>query len=98
MRKLQKSKISILLTLLTISSLLMIFNYFPVVVAGPDIPEESELNSWHWGVEVGDELYYEAEFVVENFTSGEVIAMFRDIWIYNISSITNVTMEWLGIH
>ena len=98
MRKLQKSKISILLTLLTISSLLMIFNYFPVVVAGPDIPEESEFNSWYWGVEVGDELYYEAEFVVENFTSGEVIAMFRDIWIYNISSITNVTMEWLGIH
>ena len=98
MRKLQKSRISILLTLLMISTLLIVFNYLPTVLAGPDIPEESQYNGWHWGVDVDDKLYFEAEFTVENFTTGEVVAMFRDIWIYNISSIENVTMEWLGIH
>jgi hypothetical protein len=98
MRKLQKSKISILLTLLMVSTFLMVFTAFPAVFAGPDIPEESEYNGWHWGIEVGDELYFEAEFTLKNETSGEIISMFRDIWIYNISSIENVTMQWLGIH
>jgi hypothetical protein len=98
MKKLHKGRLSILLTLLMVSSFLMVFTYFPAVVAGPDIPMESEYNGWHWGVEVGDELYFEAEVIMKNMSSGEVVAMFRDIWIYNISSIENVTMEWLGFH
>ncbi len=98
MKKLHKGRLSILLTLFIASSFIMIFTYFPVVMAGPDIPMESEYNSWHWGVEVGDELYFEAEANMKNMSSGEVVAMFRDIWIYNISSIENVTMEWLGYH
>lgn len=98
MKKLHKSRVSILLTLLIVSTFLMIFSSLPIALAGPYIPEESQYNGWHWGVDVGDELYFEAEFIVENYTSGEVVAMFRDIWIYNISSIENVTMEWLGIH
>ncbi len=98
MKKLQKSRFLILLTLLMVSSFLMVFTYFPAVVAGPDIPMESEYNGWHWGVEVGDELYFEAEANMRNMSSGEVVAIFRDIWIYNISSIENVTMEWLGFH
>ncbi|MEJ2295856.1 MAG: hypothetical protein P8Y23_13960, partial [Candidatus Lokiarchaeota archaeon] len=98
MRRLQKSRISIILTLLTLTSFLTVFSYFPVVFGGPDIPEESEYNGWHWGVDVGDELYFEAEVIIKNMTSGEIFRMFRDIWIYNISSIENVTMEWLGIH
>lgn len=52
MKKLQKSRFSILLTLLMVSSFLMVFTNFPAVVAGPDIPMESEYNGWHWGVEV----------------------------------------------
>lgn len=98
MKKIQKRRISILLTLFIASSFLMVLTYFPTVVAGPDIPTESEYNSWHWGVDVGDELYFGAEVIMKNMSSGEVVAMFRDIWIYNISSIENVTMEWLGFH
>jgi hypothetical protein len=98
MRKFKKSRISISLILFIAFSFLMIFTSFPAVIGGPDIPEESDYNGWHWGVDVGDKLYFEAEFIMENLTSGEVVAMFRDIWIYNISSIENVTMEWLGFH
>jgi len=98
MKKLHKGRLTILLTLFMASSFLMVLTYFPTVVAGPDIPMESEYNGWHWGVDVGDELYFEAEFIMKNMSSGEVVAMFRDIWIYNISSIENITMEWLGFH
>ena len=97
MRKLQKSRISIILTLLALTSFLTVISSFPVVLGGPDIPEESEKSSWHWGVDVGDELYFEVQFTLKNMTSGEIVRMFRDIWIYNISSIENMTMEWLGI-
>lgn len=98
MRKLQKSRISIILTLLLLTTFLTVISSFPVVLGGPDIPEESEYNGWHWGIDVGDDLYFEVEVTMKNMTSGEVVRMFRDIWIYNISSIENVTMEWLGIH
>ena len=98
MKKLYKGRLSILLTLLMVSSFLMLLTSLPVVIAGPDIPMDSEYNGWHWGVDVGDELYFEAEVIMKNMSSGEVVAMFRDIWIYNISSIENVTMEWLGFH
>ena len=64
------------------------FNKFIFIAnAGPNIPISHPTNGWHWGVDVGDELYYEVEFILTNTTTGEVNDMFKDIWIYNITSI-----------
>ncbi len=72
--------------------------FFTSVKAGPYVPEEHAYNDWHWGIDVGDELYWEVEVITTNGSSGEVIMMFRDIWIYNITSIENVTTDWLGVN
>ena len=42
--------------------------------------------------------YYETEFIVTNVSNGEVVAMFKDIWIYNITSIENVTLNYHGMN
>lgn len=68
------------------------------VKAGPYVPEEHVYNGWHWGVDVGDELYWEVEMILTNASNGEVTMMFKDIWIYNITSIENVTTDWLGVN
>jgi hypothetical protein len=66
--------------------------------AGPAIPEPDPENGWHWDIDVGTEIYFESEFIITNYTTGEVSGMWRDIWIYNITSIENVTIDWLGVH
>jgi hypothetical protein len=66
--------------------------------AGPYIPEEHVNNEWHWEVDEGDKLYFEGEFIIANGTTGVVEAMYKDIWIFNITSIENVTIDWLGIN
>ena len=68
------------------------------VQAGPAIPEPDPENGWHWDVDVGTEIYFETEFILTNFSTGDVMSMWRDIWIYNITSIENVTIDWLGMH
>ncbi|TET03254.1 MAG: hypothetical protein E3J90_02020 [Promethearchaeota archaeon] len=68
------------------------------VKAGPYVPEEHVYNGWHWGVDVGDELYWEVEMILTNASNDEVTMMFKDIWIYNITSIENVTTDWLGVN
>lgn len=63
---------------------------------GPYIPEPHPNNKWHWGVDEGDHLYFESEFILTNTSTGEIYSMWKDIWIYNITSIGNVTVDWLG--
>ncbi|MHA2051780.1 MAG: hypothetical protein ACW986_19375, partial [Promethearchaeota archaeon] len=65
---------------------------------GPVIPEPDPDNGWHWDVDVGDHMYFEGEFILSNATTGEIFNMWRDIWIYNITSISDVTIDWLGAH
>ena len=94
-----KSKLnSITILLFILSSLAFFSNFSFNVNAGPNVPIANPNNGWHWGVDVGDELYYEVEFIVTNISTGEKNLMFRDIWIYNISSIENVTLDWLGVN
>ena len=80
--------LAVLVTTINLSML------FTSVKAGPYIPEEHVNNGWHWGVDVGDELYWELELILTNASSGEVTMMFRDIWIYNITSIEKVTIDY----
>ena len=84
--------------LLIIPTLLIIGLFIPNVQAGPYVPEDHPNNEWHWEVDEGDTLILEGEFIITNYTSGDVIMMFRDIWIYNITSIANVTTDYLGTH
>ncbi|MFX1468700.1 MAG: hypothetical protein ACFFB8_08550 [Promethearchaeota archaeon] len=89
----------LLLVLLILFPMLMIISSFSLKVqAGPFIPESDPNNGWHWEVDVGDKLYFEGEFILTNASTGEVYSMWRDIWIYNITSIENVTIDWLGMH
>ncbi|MBY9010207.1 MAG: hypothetical protein KGD74_10115 [Candidatus Lokiarchaeota archaeon] len=85
----------LLMVLVTSINLSMLFT---LIKAGPYVPEEHANNGWHWGVDVGDELYWEVEIILTNASSGEVTMMFRDIWIYNITSIENITTDWLGVN
>lgn len=68
------------------------------VQGGPYIPEPHANNKWHWSVDVGDKMYFETEFILTNVSTREVEMMFKDIWIYNITSIANVTLDWLGVN
>ncbi|MCK4370774.1 MAG: hypothetical protein KAW03_06885, partial [Candidatus Lokiarchaeota archaeon] len=82
----------LLTTTMTLSTLIT------PIHAGPYVPEQHVDNGWHWEVDEGDKLYFEGEFILTNYSTGEVIMMFRDIWIYNITSIVNDTINWLGLN
>ncbi|NVM46513.1 MAG: hypothetical protein HWN79_16525 [Candidatus Lokiarchaeota archaeon] len=88
------------LSLLLLAVLLITLNlsgFLTIVKAGPHVPEDHANNDWHWGIDVGDELYWEVDVVLTNASSGEINLMFKDIWIYNITSIENVTLDWFGM-
>ena len=77
-----------ILILLTV--LLVTFNingFLSSVKAGPYVPEAHINNGWHWGVDTGDEIYFEVEVALTNVSTGDVTMMFKDIWIFNITSI-----------
>jgi len=89
---------STVIILLAFTAAINLSAFFTPVKAGPYVPEEHIYNGWHWGVDVGDELYWEVEMILTNASNDEVTMMFRDIWIYNITSIENVTTDWLGVN
>jgi len=98
MNKNTKNKQIVLIVLAVFLTTFNLSGLFSPVKAGPDIPEEHNNNGWHWGIDIGDELYWEVEVVITNYSSGDVTMMFKDIWIYNITSIENVTFDWLGVN
>lgn len=94
MRNLKKSKQYVLILLITIPMLLALSSLMTNVQGGPDdIPVAHPNNGWHWDVEVGDQIYFEGEFILTNATTGEIYMMFKDLWIYNITAIGNVTID-----
>ena len=96
---LKKSNLkSLFILLFTLMMALNLNTFLFKVQAGPNVPEQNPKNGWHWGVDVGDQMYYDAEFILSNATTGDIIQMFKDIWIYNITSIENVTVNWLGMN
>ncbi|MFX1374300.1 MAG: hypothetical protein ACFFA0_00670 [Promethearchaeota archaeon] len=94
----RKNRPLFLFLLILFPTLLMICPFSLNTKAGPAIPEPDPDNGWHWEVDVGTEIYFEGEFIITNVSSGEVTGMWKDIWIYNITSIENVTIDWLGVH
>jgi hypothetical protein len=97
--KISKRERPIILILLILFPTLLILSSFSLnTKAAEYIPESDPNNGWHWDITVGDQLYYETEFVITNASTGEVSGMWRDIWIYNITSIENVTINWLGVN
>jgi len=98
MKKVRTKKQSIVILLIILFSAVNLSFMATMIKAGPYIPEEHANNSWYWGVDVGDEFYWEVEIITTNASSGEVTMMFKDIWIYNITSIQNVTIDYLGVN
>jgi len=98
MNNLKNRTKSTVIILLAFTAALNLSTLLTSVKAGPYVPEEHVYNGWHWGVDVGDELYWEVEMILTNASNGEVTMMFKDIWIYNITSIENVTTDWLGVN
>ncbi|MHA1241693.1 MAG: hypothetical protein ACTSQU_13070, partial [Promethearchaeota archaeon] len=98
MNNLKNRTKSTVIILLAFTAALNLSTLLTSVKAGPYVPEEHAYNGWHWGVDVGDELYWEVEMILTNASNGEVTMMFKDIWIYNITSIENVTTDWLGVN
>ncbi len=98
MNNFRTNKKSILVLLIGLTIAINLNFLVATIKAGPYVPEEHANNSWHWGVDVGDEFYWELEMITTNASSGEVTMMFKDIWIYNITSIENVTIDYLGVN
>ncbi len=98
MRVLKKNRRYITILLLVLPTIIALNSFIPKTQAGPAIPEPDPQNGWHWDVDEGDQLYFEGEFIITNLTSGEVAMMWKDIWIYNITSIEDVIVNWSGVH
>ena len=98
MNNLKNRTKSTVIILLALTAAINLSVFFTSAKAGPYVPEEHAYNGWHWGVDVGDELYWEVEMILTNASNDEVTMMFKDIWIYNITSIENVTTDWLGVN
>ncbi|MHA1986007.1 MAG: Loki-CTERM sorting domain-containing protein [Promethearchaeota archaeon] len=98
MKILKRDKRTLLIFLVLFPTIMMLSSLVTNVRGGPYVPESHADNGWHWDVDVGDHIYFESEFILTNATTGEVFSMFRAIWIYNITSIENVTTDWLGTH
>ncbi|MFW9874715.1 MAG: hypothetical protein ACFFG0_16530 [Candidatus Thorarchaeota archaeon] len=95
------SKRNRLITLISLMLFPMLIIFCSVSLnaqAGPPIPEQNPNNGWYWGIGEKDQIYFEGEFIVTNVSTGEVSMMWKDLWIYNITSIENVTIDWLGTH
>ncbi|MFX1316401.1 MAG: hypothetical protein ACFE9T_11095 [Promethearchaeota archaeon] len=93
MKYFKKSKRSVLILLIIFPTILALSSLVTKVQGGPQIPVDHPKNGWHWEVDVGDQIYFEGEFILTNATTGEIYMMFKDIWIYNITSINNVTID-----
>jgi hypothetical protein len=46
---------------------------------------------WHWGVDEGNHIMFEIEFAISDPGTGNLVQQFKDLMIFNISSIENIT-------
>ncbi len=98
MKMSKRNRPLVLISLILFPMVIILCSFSLNVQAGPPIPEPDPNNGWHWGVDVGDQIYFEGEFILTNSTNGEVYSMWKDIWIYNITTIEDVIIDWLGTH
>jgi hypothetical protein len=98
MKFIKRDKQIILIFLVLFPIIMILGSSIINVRGGPYVPESHADNGWHWDVDVGDHMYFEGEFILTNASTGEIFSMFKTIWIYNITSIENVTIDWLGTH
>ncbi len=96
MMTLKRNKQLLVIFLILLTTTMTFSSFILNTQAGPYIPEDHVDNEWHWEVDVGDQLYFEGEFIIANGTTGEVEMMFKDLWIFNITHIINVTVDLLG--
>ncbi len=96
MKFLKRDKRILLIFLILFPTVMILGSLIINVRGGPYIPEPHPDNGWHWDVDVGDHMYFEGEFTLANASTGEITSQFKVIWIYNITSIENVTVDWLG--
>jgi hypothetical protein len=95
----KRKRLLVIISLMLFPMVIMLCSFSLNVQAGPSIPEpDPGIHDWHWEVDEGDQLYFEGEFIVKNASTGDLISMWKDIWIYNITTIENVTINWLGLH
>ena len=70
MNNFRPKKKSILVLLIGLTIAINLNFLVASIKAGPYVPEEHANNSWHWGVDVGDEFYWEVEIVTTNASNG----------------------------
>ena len=54
-------------------------------------------DQWHWGVDEGSKIMFEIEFVISDPETGDLVQQFKDLMIFNISSIVNITKLVSGL-
>ena len=94
----RKNKTKLLILLLLFPMVLSLGLFITNVKGVSNIPEPSPKNSWHWGVDVGDTFMFESELIMTDFFTHEVINMYRNIDIYNITAFLNITGGFSGTY
>jgi len=98
MKFLKTNKRIFLIFLILLPTIMILSSITTNVRGGPNVPEPHVDNGWHWDVDVGDHMYFEGEYILTNASTGEIFSMYKTILIYNITSIEDVTLDWLGTH
>ncbi|MFX1569984.1 MAG: hypothetical protein ACFFCV_16640 [Promethearchaeota archaeon] len=94
----RKTKTKVFILLLLFPMILSLGSLTTIVKGESNIPEPSPNNSWHWGVNIGDVFMFESELITTDPTTHDVINMYRNIDIYNITSIVNQTSDLYGFY
>ncbi len=98
MKNLQKIK-GLTLIIVIIIPMMMVFSTFLTNAKADtyiDVENYGD-DQWHWGVDEGDMIMFEIEFVISDPGTGNLIQQFKDLMIFNISSIENVTKLVSGL-
>ena len=99
MKNLRKIKCMMLIIAIIIPMMIVFSSFITNTKADTYIDVENyNDNQWHWGVDKGDLIYFETEFSMSDPVTGNLILHFKDLSIYNISSIENVTKNVSGLN
>ncbi len=92
MKYLRKIKCLTLIIAIIIPMMMVFSSFITNAKADTDIPVDNYSdNGWHWGVDVGDLLYFEGETIISDAVTGNLINQYKELKIMNVSSIVNVT-------
>ncbi|MFX1500095.1 MAG: hypothetical protein ACFFDH_03925 [Promethearchaeota archaeon] len=96
MKNFRSNKTILLILMLSLPTTILFGTINSNVHAKEYIPEENIDNAWHWhdDIQLDELLIYEFEVLGKNLTSDSMIAMSKELRIYNITGFSNETSQF----